>query len=371
MAGSEQDRHYMRQALTLARRGCGWVSPNPMVGAVLVRDGRVVGRGWHQRFGEAHAEVHALADAGAAARGATMYVNLEPCSHQGKTPPCADALVAAGVGRVVVGMQDPNPAVRGQGMAKLRAAGIALTSGVLEQECRLLNEAFITFISTGMPFVTLKAAMTLDGRIATHTGDSKWITGTAARSLVHRMRAEHDGVMVGAGTVLADDAQLTVRMYDGGGRPPLRIVVDEALCIPMSSRVLQQQDRCPTLVVTAADRVASKAGRALSAAGVAVLGIARQGDGLDLRQMMRELAGRKVASILLEGGSTLNASVLAARLVRKIAFFYAPRILGGDDAQGVVGGRSPQRIAEALPVSGMRVEQIGDDLLVCGYLPEE
>ena len=246
---------FMKQALGLARKGAGRVSPNPLVGALIVRYGAVVGEGYHRLFGGPHAEVHALVQAGDLARGADIYVTLEPCSHTGKTPPCADALIRAGIARVFVGMADPNPLVSGRGIKKLETAGIAVESGILEKECRRMNESYLKYITTGMPFVVLKAAATLDGRIATRTGDSKWITCPESRSFAHRLRFEADAVMVGSGTLLADDPELTVRLGRKASKQPLRVIVDGRLRIPLASRVLQHDFASGTMIVTLPDQL--------------------------------------------------------------------------------------------------------------------
>jgi diaminohydroxyphosphoribosylaminopyrimidine deaminase/5-amino-6-(5-phosphoribosylamino)uracil reductase len=362
---------FMKQALGLARKGAGRVSPNPMVGALVVRGGNVVGAGCHRCFGGPHAEVYALEQAGGLARGADIYVTLEPCSHTGKTPPCADALIQAGVGRVFVGMADPNPLVAGRGIKKLRAAGIAVETGILESECRRLNESFLKYITTGMPFVALKSAVTLDGRIATRTGDSKWITCPESRRLAHRLRFEADAVMVGSGTVLADDPQLTVRLAGLAAKQPLRVIVDGRLRTPLDSRVVQPEYAAGTLIATSAGKAATPKARRLLAAGVQVLACPEKGGRIDMRRLLKKLAARGIASVLLEGGAELAASALADGVVDKVYVFYAPKLLGGRQAVGMIGGSGPERIAQAVSIVDMRLRRIRDDILLEGYVEKK
>jgi diaminohydroxyphosphoribosylaminopyrimidine deaminase/5-amino-6-(5-phosphoribosylamino)uracil reductase len=362
------DRDFMQQALRLARKGAGRVSPNPMVGAVVVRDGAVVGTGYHRRFGGPHAEVYALRQAGARARGAHLYVTLEPCSHTGKTPPCTDAVIASGVARVSVGMRDPNPLVSGRGIARLRRAGIWVQVGLLQEACRRLNEAFVRHITCGVPWVVLKAAMSLDGRIATRTGDSRWISCERSRRLVHRLRAEADAVMVGVGTVIADDPQLTVRLCRGAGRAPLRVVVDSSLRTPLASNVLRPDLAAGTMVATTARMAASDRAGRIRALGAEVVGVAGRGRRVDLQALMRLLGRRGVAQVMLEGGAELNASALAAGIVDKVMLFYAPRILGGRSALGMVGGTGAALVADGVRVRELRVSTVGADVLVEGYV---
>ena len=285
---------YMRAALALAHKGAGRVSPNPMVGAVVVRKGRVVGAGYHRAFGAAHAEVHALRRAGSAARGADLYVTLEPCSHYGKTPPCVDQVIASGIKRVFIGQVDPNPLVRGRGIRRLRAAGIEVMVGILRAECAALNEAFSKHVTTGLPLVTLKAAMTLDGKIATRTGDARWITCAQSRRMVHRMRAEADAVMVGIGTVLADDPQLNVRL-GRQKRDPLRIVVDSRLRIDPACKLLQAGLAVGTLIVTGPRAALSSKAETLRSLGAEVLGCRMRGSRIDLAALMSVLGRRGIS----------------------------------------------------------------------------
>lgn len=371
MPSETKHKKFMKLALRLARQGAGRVSPNPLVGAVIVRGATVVGKGYHGRFGGPHAEINALRQAGSRANGATLYVTLEPCCHYGKTPPCTDAIINSGIAHVIVGMVDPNPAVSGKGIQKLRSAGIKVEIGILEEACRSLNEAFIKYITTKLPFVTLKAALTLDGNIATATGDSKWITCEQSRSLVHKIRTQVDAIMVGSGTVRADDPQLTVRLPrlpKKTVKNPLRIIVDEKLRIPLRSNVLKPELAKGTLIVTAPARANSRKARQIEAAGANILVVPLKKGLIDLKSLMKKLAAMGIASLLLEGGSELNASALAEGLVDKIMFFYAPKIIGGRKAIHVVGGSGVQKIADAIHVTALEVKRIGSDLLVTGYV---
>lgn len=353
---------YMKRAIVLARRGMGKTSPNPAVGCVIVKDGRIVGEGWHRRAGTPHAEVHALAEAGEAARGADVYVTLEPCAHFGKTPPCAAALVEAGVGRVFAAMVDPNPKVSGRGAEILRAAGIEVVTGLMEGESRLLNEPFIKYMTTGLPFVILKSAMTLDGKTATPSGDSRWITNESSRRFVHRLRSSVDAVMVGSGTVLADDPRLNARIP--GGRDPLRVVVDSVLRIPLDSQMLGLVSAAPTIVATLAGD--GRKADELRARGVEVLQCRARNGRVDLADLVARLGERGIQSVLLEGGATLAGEALRLGLIDKFLLFYAPRLLGGD-GPGLFAGESAGAMADAVPLRDLTIRRFGADILVTGY----
>lgn len=360
----DPDLAWMTRALELAALGAGLTAPNPAVGAVLVRDGRAVGEGSHLRAGGPHAETVALAAAGPEARGATCYVTLEPCAHHGRTPPCADALVAAGVARVVVACSDPDPRVDGRGIARLRAAGVEVVTGVAEPAARALNRAFLHRAATGRPHVTLKTAMTLDGKIAAADGESRWITGEAARAHAHRLRFEADAVLVGLGTVLADDPQLTVRRADLPAKEPLRVVADSRLRVPASARLFTAGDPARAVVACAAPAPAGPAA-ALRARGVQVLELPADGGRVELRALLAALAQLDVLGVLVEGGGELAAGLLDAGLVDRVAFFIAPRLLGGRAAPGPVGG--PGRpLKAAVSLSGVTCQPVGEDLLVEG-----
>ena len=355
---------YMKRALRLAARGR--TSPNPMVGAVIVAGGKLVGEGYHKEYGGPHAEVWALEAAGERARSATAYVTLEPCSHYGKTPPCTKALIEAGVARVVAAVVDPNPKVRGRGVKMLREAGIEVEVGVLEAEAKRLNAAYFKHTTMGLPLVSLKAAMSLDGKIATAAGESQWITGERARKEAHRLRAVHDAVLVGVGTVLADEPRLTVRKVRG--RSPLRVVVDSEARTPPEAALLTADERPPIIAVT--ERAPKDRVEALERAGAEVwVGPAADGK-VDLRALLRWLAERQIQSVLVEGGGTVAAAALAAGLVDRVYFFIAPLIIGGERARTPVEGEGIARLAEAWRLEGMKVRRIGEDLLISGEMAE-
>jgi diaminohydroxyphosphoribosylaminopyrimidine deaminase/5-amino-6-(5-phosphoribosylamino)uracil reductase len=333
------DLHHMRAALALARRGLGNAWPNPAVGCVLVRHGQVVGRGWTQPGGRPHAETEALRRAGPLARGATAYVTLEPCSHHGRTPPCCDALEAAGIARVVVAMRDPDPRVDGRGLARLRAAAIPVEEGLLEAEARALNAGFFRRIEAGLPLVTLKLATTLDGRIATAAGESRWITGPEARRAVHALRARHDAVLVGSGTVIADDPDLTCRIPGMERVPMLRVVADARLRTPPGARLVTTATAAPTCIVTAPGHPPASLAPFI-AAGVAVQTVpAAPEGGLDLRALLAALAQRGVTRVLAEGGAGIAAALLRAGLVDRLAWFHAPGVIGAEGLPAAEGLR--------------------------------
>ena len=361
----------MRRALRLASLG-RHASPNPMVGCVLVApDGRVVGEGFHPQAGQPHAEVFALRAAGEAARGAAAFVTLEPCSHQGRTPPCADALLRAGVARVAAAMTDPDPRVAGCGLERLQAGGVAVDVGLLEAEARALNAAFITHRLTGRPWVVLKTAMTLDGKIATRTGHSQWITSPVSRRAVHRqLRDRCDALITGIGTVLADDPSLTTRLEHKSGRDPLRVVVDSAARTPLDAQVvrLAAHDGRTLIVTTSAASPARRA--ALAARGCELLVCAPDTAGrVDLADLVARLGTRgDVIGVLVEGGGELAAGFLQANLVDRWLAFVAPKIVGGRDAPGPIGGVGAARIGESLTVSPWRVSRCGPDLRIDGRI---
>lgn len=356
---AHDDAYFMRQALRLARRGLGRTSPNPPVGALVVRGGSVVGRGFHARAGQAHAEVVALRQAAGRARGATLYVTLEPCAHLGRTPPCTEAITAAGIARVVFGARDPNPQVEGDGAGRLRRAGIAVVAGVAQADCDDLISAFRKHVTTGLPLVTLKLAASLDGRIATCTGDSKWITGEAARAIAHRLRDQHDAVLVGVETVIRDDPALTCRLP--GGRDPLRVVLDRRLRISETARVLTNTGPAATVVATALAGGAKW--RRLQVRGVQLVRVPAVRGGVSLRQVLAWLGRAGVSAVLIEGGAAVAASALKARLVDRMVLFYAPKLIGGDgrpmlDALGV------RAMREAWELGAVRVRRVGADFMV-------
>lgn len=351
----------MRRALALAKKGVGRTRPNPAVGCVIVRNGEIVGEGWHKKAGTPHAEIHALHAAGERAAGADVYVTLEPCSHFGKTPPCADALITAGVGRVFVGMIDPNPAVSRRGIEKLISAGIEVTTGLLEKECQAINRPFIKQMTVGLPYVTLKSALTLDGKTATAIGDSRWVTGERARRLVHRMRSTTDAVMVGVGTVIADDPLLTCRIR--GGRDPMRVIVDSSLRLPLSAQVLTLKSTSRTVVATISNDSAKI--RELHLLGAEVV-ICKEKDGqVDLGDLLRQLGKWGVQSLLLEGGANLAAAFFREHLIDRCIFFYAPKLVGGEGI-GLFTGKGVGMMAEAVPLDDVTIRRCGDDFMVEG-----
>ncbi len=356
----------MRIALRLAAKGRGRTSPNPMVGAVIVMDGKIVGRGYHKRAGEAHAEINAIVDAGKRACGGTLYINLEPCNHHGRTPPCTEAILTARIRRVVVGMRDPNPDVKGGGVEFLQAHGVEVRWGVLEDEARRLNEAFIKYVRHKRPFVIMKAAASMDGKIATRTGDAKWITGEKARSLVHRLRNEVDAILVGVGTVLNDDPLLTTRLKRGAGRDPVRVVLDSQLRVPLRAKIFNLDSPVPTIVATSHCAPKSKQNQ-LRKKGIKVITVSSNEDGLDLPELLSKLGKRDILSVLVEGGGTVFGSFLQSRLIDKFYLFYAPIIIGGAGAIGMVGGKGTNRMADTLRLRDIRARKIGEDLLVEAY----
>jgi diaminohydroxyphosphoribosylaminopyrimidine deaminase/5-amino-6-(5-phosphoribosylamino)uracil reductase len=367
---TSNDIAMMAEALALAQRAAGRTSPNPLVGAVVVAGGQVVGRGFHPRAGEPHAEVLALREAGDRARGATLYVTLEPCSHTGRTGPCTEALIAAGVRRVVAAMVDPDPQVNGRGIARLRDAGIQVEVGVLEAEARRVNEFFIKHRRTGLPFVTLKWAMSLDGRTAVRRDRETAITGEAARAYAHRLRNIYDAVLVGVGTVLADDPLLTCRLPAGtepAPRNPLRIVVDSRLRTPETALVITTLGEAPTLLVTTRAAPAERV-EAFRRAGVEVLVQDRAGGPVDLRELMQGLGRRGLLSVLIQGGGTVNAAALAAGVVDKVIALVAPCLIGGAQAPAPLDGAGFGGFAEPLRLRHVQVEPLGDDVAMTGYL---
>jgi diaminohydroxyphosphoribosylaminopyrimidine deaminase/5-amino-6-(5-phosphoribosylamino)uracil reductase len=354
----------MARALALAARGVGRTHPNPPVGAVVVQRDRVIGEGFHRRVGSAHAEIVALRAAGRRAAGATLYVTLEPCTHYGRTPPCLDSVLASRVARVVIGIRDPNPRVRGRGIAALAKAGVAVTVGTLAPECREISAGYLSWIQRRRPLVVLKLAASLDGRIATATGAARWITAAPARRRAHELRNRLDAVMVGAGTVRADDPQLTCRVR--GGRDPIRVVVSGSLRVPRRARLLRSRSPAPTWIITSRD--ASRRREAtLSGAGATVIRLPGRGR-VRAGAVLDELGRRGVTSVLVEGGASLAGELIRAGLVDRLILFLAPILLGGDGVPvvGSLGARNP---ADALKLRGLRMERVGPDLVLEATLP--
>jgi diaminohydroxyphosphoribosylaminopyrimidine deaminase / 5-amino-6-(5-phosphoribosylamino)uracil reductase len=337
-----------------------------MVGAVLASGKRVVATGYHRFAGGDHAEVAALKRAGSKAKGATLYINLEPCSHYGRTPPCTSALIRAGIKEVVAGMRDPNPLVAGRGFRQLRRAGIRVRSGLLEEECRILNESFVKYITRKLPFVILKLAATLDGKIAAATGDARWISGPASRHRVHQLRSHVDAVLVGAETVIKDNPQLTCRI--SGGRNPRRVVLDGRLRIPLSAKLLRHRDADKTIVVTS-DVAPARKVLALKAMGVQVWQFSLRRKEVHWPSLLRRLAESGIVSVLIEGGAAVAASALKAQAVDKILFFYAPKILGGD-GRVMIDNLNIRRVSQARVVKRLRADRSDGDLMVSGYLQD-
>ncbi|MCX5686723.1 MAG: bifunctional diaminohydroxyphosphoribosylaminopyrimidine deaminase/5-amino-6-(5-phosphoribosylamino)uracil reductase RibD [Candidatus Omnitrophica bacterium] len=338
------DEKYMRVALDLAKKGKGFTSPNPMVGAVIVKNGRIVGKGYHKRCGSAHAEVNALKNAAKFAKGATIYVSLEPCGHFGRTPPCTDALVESGIKRTVIAMKDPNPANNGRGIKKLVKSGIRVKVGILKEEAARLNKPYIKFITKKMPYVTVKIAESLDGKIATRTGESRWITGDDSRRFVHDLRARSDAVMVGVNTVIKDDPLLLSRTSKG--RQPIRIIVDSHFRTPKNARIFSEVKRSPVIVATTKKNGPDPFSR------------------VDLKALLKVLAKREIANILVEGGGELVASLVENRLVDKFLFFIAPKIIGGRLAKTAVEGTGVDRISRAIPLKFVKIKRFKEDILI-------
>ena len=355
---------FMKLAIELAKKGGGNVNPNPMVGAVIVKEGKIIGQGYHERCGEGHAEVNAFRSLKEDASGATMYVTLEPCSHYGKTPPCADKIIENKISKVVIGMVDPNPLVSGKGIEKLKNAGIEVEVGVLEEECIKLNEVFIKYITTKRPFVVLKAAMSLDGKIATKTGESKWISSEESRLQVHNLRSKLSGIMVGVNTVIKDNPELTSRIE--GGNDPIRIIVDSTLRIPMDSNVLQNKDN-KTIIATTSKANNKKMQEILNK-GVRVLTVNENNGKVDLSELITKLGELNIDSILLEGGATLNYSALDEGIVDKVMMYISAKIIGGEKSKTPVGGNGIDKLQEAFKIRDINISVVGEDILLEGYI---
>ncbi len=354
---------YMREALELARKGMGFVSPNPMVGAVIVKDGEIIGRGWHKKYGGLHAEREAFADCdsrGIDCTGADMYVTLEPCCHYGKTPPCTEAVIQHKIGHVFVGSSDPNPLVAGKGIKILREHGIEVTEGILKNECDELNEIFFHYITTRKPFVTMKYAMTMDGKIACYTGKSQWITGEEARMNVQKERLRHSAIMVGIGTVTADNPMLTCRLENS--RNPIRIICDTHLRIPLDCNIVRTAKEVTTIIATSSQNKEKRL--ALSELHCNTLVISEKNGHIDLNELMQELGTSEIDSILLEGGGELNWSMLSAGLVNKVQAYIAPKIFGGTGAKSAVSGAGVPVPSDAFMLYDTKIQHIGDDIMI-------
>ena len=351
---------YMKLALEEAKKGSGWVTPNPMVGAVIVKDSRVIGKGYHKKYGDLHAERNALASCTQSPQGSTMYVTLEPCCHYGKTPPCTEAIIGNGISEVVVGCLDPNPFVAGKGVNILRSHGLQVSVGVLEDECIILNEVFFHYITQKTPYVVMKFAMTLDGKIATTTGKSKWITGEAAREHVHRLRHQYSAIMVGVGTVIADDPMLTCRLPDC--KNPVRVICDTHLRIPIESQIVKTAREVKTYIATCCPD--NDKGDRLRGFGCELVSVSKNGDHINLTELMTLLGHLTIDSVLLEGGAALNASALEVGIVNKVCAYIAPKIFGGATAKTAVSGRGADSPDDAYLMKNRRITLLGNDVLL-------
>ena len=354
------DTDYMKIALQLAEKGCGFTSPNPMVGAVIVKEERIIGQGWHQKYGDAHAERNALMSCTQSAENATMYVTLEPCCHYGKQPPCVDAIIEAGIKHVVIGSKDPNPMVGGKGIEILKKHGIHVTEQVLQRECEKLNEVFFHFIKTRKPYVVMKYAMTMDGKIATWQGASKWITGEVARNHVAWQRHRYSAIMVGVGTILADDPLLTCRVE--GGKNPIRIICDSSLKTPVTAQVVVTAKEVPTIIATCCN---NKNRQVLYEEKGCRIFLVREKDGrVDLQHLMELLGEKNIDSILLEGGGTLNWAAISSGIVQKVQTYISPKLFGGKDAKTPIEGEGVSVPAEAYILKNSHVIPLGEDFLI-------
>jgi len=360
------DEQYMQRAIELASKAKGKTSPNPLVGAVIVKDGKIIGEGYHQKAGTPHAEIHALHMAEDNAAGATLYVTLEPCCHYGKTPPCTEAIINARIKNVVMAVLDPNPKVAGGGLKILQEAGIHTEVGVLEEEAVRMNEVFLKYMKTGMPFTAVKTAMTLDGKIAAYSGDSRWITGEDSRKYVHQLRNTYDAILVGIGTVLADDPQLNTRLEIEDSRNPVRIIIDGNLELPIDSKIARSSKIQPTIVFTGM-KVDQEKVEALGSLGLEIIRLATRDGIIPLVNVMRELADREIISVLVEGGSEINASLIKDGLLDKAYWFIAPKIIGGRKAPSPVGGEGCELMKDAWGLKIDEVMMFENDLLITGY----
>ena len=367
------DQNYMLQAIQLAKQGEGWTNPNPMVGAVIVKNGRIIGKGYHKKCGELHAERNAIASLTESAEGATIYVTLEPCCHYGKTPPCTEAIIEQKIKRVVIGSRDPNPKVSGKGIKMLQEAGIEVIEDFMREECDRLNPVFFHYITTKTPYVVMKYAMTLDGKIATKTGASKWITGEAARAEVQHMRHRYMGIMAGIGTVLADDPMLNVRVE--GWKSPIRILCDSGLRIPLDGQIVKSAGKYRTIVAYADSENTEAKRKRLHEMGVETICCPDENNQVDLKKLMKYLGEEGIDSILLEGGGTLNDSALRAGIVQEVQAFIAPKLFGGMNSKTPVEGIGVRFPSEAVKLKCTDICQIGEDIRitcqVCGKVQEE
>ncbi len=360
----------MKRAIELAQRGIGYTSPNPLVGAVIVKNGKIIGEGYHGYYGGPHAEINAFKNITEDVKDATMYVTLEPCSHFGKTPPCAEAIVKNGIHKVIIGMKDPNPIVAGRGIRILEENGIEVVCGILEDEVKKLNEIFIKYITKEIPFCILKTAMTLDGKISTATGDSKWITNEKSREYVHKLRHQVSAIMVGIGTVLTDNPRLTTRLKGDKSRNPIRVIVDTYCRIPLEVEVLKTDFDTKTIIATTEKADDTKL-KVIRNKGVDIIITPLKNGRVDLDYLMKKLGERKIDSVLLEGGSTLNYSAIKEGLVDKVISFIAPKIIGGSTAKTPIGGEGIESIGKAISINNINIKRFHEDIMIEGYIGKE
>ncbi|MBU3917485.1 bifunctional diaminohydroxyphosphoribosylaminopyrimidine deaminase/5-amino-6-(5-phosphoribosylamino)uracil reductase RibD [bacterium] len=361
------DQYYMLKALSLAAKGSGYTSPNPMVGAVVVKDDKIIGEGWHQAVGQAHAEVNAIDDAGDSARGATLYVTLEPCNHEGRTPPCTRKIEKAGISKVVMAMKDPNPGVDGGGMEYLISRGIPVITGICEKKALVLNEAFIKHSLTHLPFTIAKCAATLDGRVATANGDSRWVTGPSARRFVHQIRHYVDAIMVGINTVKLDNPSLTTRLDNIITKDAHRVILDTKLSISEEAKVLTLDSEAKTLIITGPDIPGDKR-RRLESENIEIITTPLRNGRIDLKGLMKILGERDITSLLIEGGSQVLGAAFNAGVVDKVNFFYAPKILAGDDGFPITAGQGVEFMKDAVNLLDIKVKQFDNDIMIEGYV---
>lgn len=361
------DLQYMRRAMELAKKGEGFVNPNPLVGAVIVKNNKIIGEGYHEIFGGNHAEVNAFINATEDVTGATMYVTLEPCSHYGKTPPCANKIIEKGIKKVVIAHKDPNPQVAGRGIALLKENGVDVVTGILEEESEKQNEVFFKYITKNIPFCLLKTAMTLDGKIASWSGNSKWITSEVSRNFVHQLRNRYSAIMVGIGTVIEDNPSLTTRLGDIQGRDPVRIIVDTKARIPLEAKVLNLTSNARTIVATT-ELASNEKIRKLEDMGVEVIITPLKNHQVDLKFLMKKLGEEKIDSVLIEGGSELNYSALEGGIVDKVNVFIAPKIIGGREAKTPVGGIGLEFMKDAIKLKELKIHRFEEDIMIEGYI---
>lgn len=355
-----REQKYMELAIELAEKGCGFVAPNPMVGAVIVKDGEVIGKGYHHKYGGLHAERDALKNCTQNPNGSVMYVTLEPCCHHGKQPPCVEAIAEAGIKKVVIGSQDPNPLVAGKGVRYLKEQGIEVKTDFLKMECDKLNYVFFYYIQTKLPYVVMKYAMTMDGKIATYTGNSKWITGNYARNQVHKDRHRYTGIMTGIGTILADNPLLTCRME--GGKNPIRIICDSSLRTPLNSQIVRTANKVPTIIATCEEN--SKRIAEYKKRGCEILVLPSKENRVDLNKLMEMLGEKEIDSIIMESGSTLNWSAMQSGIVNRIQAYVAPKIVGGTGAKSPIGGKGVIEMSQAIHLKNSIVSNLGTDFLI-------